>query len=262
MNDLSREELKGRVKSVSSKTFKISGDTKNYVQGKLIKEEFQLFNEKGNFLEDSESDTDKTDDHHIDFKKTYSYDTNGNLDEMILFMNGSFFEKTKFSYDKEGNKIEEFIKGIDSKTIVKNTFDENNNMILTEELNSYLSQKLPTKYKYNEKGFLIEERYGYPSKPKRTTVVYDDRGLLIEYTDYEIREGIQDEIVFKESYKYDIYGRMFQVDTYCNEYGESEYGFDTITSCRVKDLLDENKNWIRRVFSEDRVEIRDIQYYI
>lgn len=261
MNDLSREELKGRVKSVSSKTFKISGDTKNYVQGKLIKEEFQLFNEKGNFLEDSESDTDKTNDHHIDFKKIYSYNMNGNLDEMILFINGSFFEKTKFSYNEKGHKIEEFIKGIDSKTIVKNTFDENNNMILTEELNSYLSQKLPTKYKYNEKGFLIEERYGYPYKPKRTTVVYDDRGLLIEYTDYEIREGIQDEIVFKESYKYDIYGRMFQVDTYCNEYGESQYGFDTITSCRVKDLLDENGNWIRRIFSGDRVEIRDIQYY-
>ena len=73
MNDLSREELKGRVKSVSSKTFEISGDTKDYVQGKLTKEEFQLFNETGNFLEDSESDTDKTDDHHIDFKKTYSY---------------------------------------------------------------------------------------------------------------------------------------------------------------------------------------------
>jgi len=261
MNDLSREELKGRVKSVSSKTFEISGDTNNYVQGKLTKEEFQLFNENGNFLEDSESDTNKTDDQHIDFKKTYVYDTNGNLDEMILFMNGFFFEKTKFSYDKKGNKIEEFIKGIDSKTIVKNTFDENNNMILKEELNSYLSKKLPTKYTYNEKGFLIEELYGYPSKPKRTAVVYDDRGLLIEYTDYEIREGIQDEIVFKESYKYDIYGRMFQVDIYCNEYGESEYGFDTIKSYQVKDLLDENKNWIRRVFSGDRVEIRDIEYY-
>jgi len=261
MNDLSREELKGRVKSVSSKTFEISGDTNNYVQGKLTKEEFQLFNENGNFLEDSESDTDKTDDQHIDFKKTYVYDTNGNLDEMILFMNGFFFEKTKFSYDKKGNKIEEFIKGIDSKTIVKNTFDENNNMILKEELNSYLSKKLPTKYTYNEKGFLIEELYGYPAKPKRTAVVYDDRGLLIEYTDYEIREGIQDKIVFKESYKYDIYGRMFQVDIYCNEYGESEYGFDTITSYQVKDLLDENKNWIRRVFSGDRVEIRDIEYY-
>jgi len=261
MNDLSREELKGRVKSVSSKTFEISGDTNNYVQGKLTKEEFQLFNENGNFLEDSESDTDKTDDQHIDFKKTYVYDPNGNLDEMILFMNGFFFEKTKFSYDKKGNKIEEFIKGIDSKTIVKNTFDENNNMILKEELNSYLSKKLPTKYTYNEKGFLIEELYGYPAKPKRTAVVYDDRGLLIEYTDYEIREGIQDEIVFKESYKYDIYGRMFQVDIYCNEYGESEYGFDTITSYQVKDLLDENKNWIRRVFSGDRVEIREIEYF-
>jgi len=134
-------------------------------------------------------------------------------------------------------------------------------MILKEELNSYLSKKLPTKYTYNEKGFLIEELYGYPAKPKRTAVVYDDRGLLIEYTDYEIREGIQDEIVFKESYKYDIYGRMFQVDIYCNEYGESEYGFDTITSYQVKDLLDENKNWIRRVFSGDRVEIREIEYF-
>ena len=184
-NDLTEENLKGKVKSITENTYE------------AVDKFGQI--EKGDVLVDSSAVY--TDDGHFKI-----YNKKGNkIEENIYDSNGKFVRKTTYKYDKKGNIIEEKSYYPDGSLIYKNTYkyDEKGNKI---EDNSYDSDgRLHSKYtyKYDEKGNKIEENW-YNSDGRlhsKYTYKYDEKGNNIEENWYDSDGSLYEKHTYK--YEYD-----------------------------------------------------------
>ena len=133
-NDLTEENLKGKVKSIKETLYEAVDKFGQIEKGNVLYDAFTfpftIYDEKGNKIEENDYDSDG----RLDSKTTYKYDEKGNIiEENDYDSDGRLDSKYIYKYDEKGNKIEE------------NRYDSNGR----------LSQK--TTYKYDEKGNTIEK---------------------------------------------------------------------------------------------------------
>lgn len=101
-NDLTEENLKGKVKSIKETTYKAVDKFGQIEKGDVLNNYFNIYNEKGNKIEDNFYDSDG----NLSSKDTYEYDEKGNMIEENWYeSDGSLYEKHtyKYEYDKNNN---------------------------------------------------------------------------------------------------------------------------------------------------------------
>ena len=163
-NDLTEENLKGKVKSIKETTYKAIEKFGQIEKGDVLVDSsavytdygrFKIYNEKGNKIEENRYNSDGS----LYYKVTYKYDGKGNKIEVNHYdSNGSLILKYTYKYDENGNKIEECWYNEDGSLIVKFTpkYDENGNMMEVNNYDSDGSLHKKFTYKYDEKGNKIE----------------------------------------------------------------------------------------------------------
>ena len=154
-NDLTEENLKGKVKSITENTYEAVDKFGQIEKGDVLVDSsavytddgrFKIYNEKGNKIEENYYNSNGS----LIYKNTYKYDEKGNkIEENYYNSNGRLYSKTTYKYDEKGNKIEEYHYDEDGKFNYKYT------------------------YKYDEKGNKIEENW------------YDSDGSLYEKHTYK-----------------------------------------------------------------------------
>ena len=155
-NDLTEENLKGKVKSITENTYEAVDKFGQIEKGDVLVDSsavytddghFKIYNEKGNKIEENYYNSNG----RLYSKTTYKYDEKGNMIEDNFYDSddGSLIYKNTYKYDEKGNKIEEYHYDEDGKFNYKYT------------------------YKYDEKGNIIEENH------------YDSNGRLDSKHTYE-----------------------------------------------------------------------------
>ena len=154
-NDLTEENLKGKVKSITENTYEAVEKFGQIEKGDVLVDSsavytddghFKIYNEKGNKIEENYYNSNGS----LIYKNTYKYDEKGNkIEENYYNSNGRLYSKTTYKYDEKGNMIEDnFYDSDDGSLIYKNTYkyDEKGNNI---EKNNYDSNgRLDSKYTY------------------------------------------------------------------------------------------------------------------
>ncbi len=183
-NDLTEENLKGKVKSITENTYEAVDKFGQIEKGDVLVDSsavytddghFKIYNEKGNKIEENYYNSNGS----LIYKNTYKYDEKGNkIEENYYNSNGRLYSKTTYKYDEKGNMIEDnFYDSDDGSLIYKNT------------------------YKYDEKGNKIEE-YHYDEDGKfnyKYTYKYDEKGNNIEKNNYDSNGRLDS----KYTYEYD-----------------------------------------------------------
>ena len=101
-NDLTEENLKGKVKSIKETTYKAVDKFGQIEKGDVLNNYFNIYNEKGNKIEENWYNSDG----RLHSKYTYKYDEKGNMIEENWYeSDGSLYEKHtyKYEYDKNNN---------------------------------------------------------------------------------------------------------------------------------------------------------------
>ena len=169
-NDLTEENLKGKVKSITENTYEAVDKFGQIEKGDVIVDSsavytddgrFKIYNEKGNKIEENYYNSNG----RLYSKTTYKYDEKGNMIEDNFYDSddGSLIYKNTYKYDEKGNKIEEYHYDEDGKFNYKYT------------------------YKYDEKGNIIEENH-YDSNGRldsKYTYEYDKNNNWIQRIEYK-----------------------------------------------------------------------------
>ena len=257
-NDLTEENLKGKVKSITENTYEAvdkfgqieKGDVSYYAYAVTI------YNEKGNKIEEN---------HYNSYgmlyeKYTYKYDENGNNIEECHYEDGILSKKHTYKYDENGNNIQKrryYYKNgkFNSKSSYTYKYDENGNNI--EECHYLTDGKIDykTTYKYDEKGNKIEIcRYDYDNLSYKYTYKYDEKGNNIEKNKYYSSGNLN----YKSTYKYDENGNKIEENSY-----DFIHRFDYKDTYKYE--YDKNNNWIQQVTYENnkptQIKERIIEYY-
>ena len=154
-NDLTEENLKGKVKSITENTYEAVDKFGQIEKGNVLVDSsavytddgrFKIYNEKGNKIEENYYNSNG----RLYSKATYKYDEKGNMIEDNFYDSddGSLIYKNTYKYDEKGNKIEEYHYDEDGKFAYKYTYkyDEKGNNI---EKNNYDSNgRLDSKHTY------------------------------------------------------------------------------------------------------------------
>lgn len=205
-NDLSKNNLNGNVKSVTS----LSYEAKNY-DGKLVKGDnvseglfegntVEIYNNTGYLLEEKNFYYDGS----VYLSVLYSYDEKGKL------VNRSNFNHGKKGYSKEFE------------------YDENGNMINEYDLTPTGIAQRNWAYKYDKKGNNIERSYTYfldESNDFKTLYEYDNDGNKVQESTYD-KYGIQNTIIF---YKHDTNGNLIEEKVYSKSdlFYTNEFKYDS-----------------------------------
>ena len=99
-NDLTEENLKGKVKSIKETTYKAVDKFGQIEKGDVLNNYFNIYNEKGNKIEDNFYDSDG----NLSSKDTYEYDEKGNkIEKNVYDSNGRLGYKFIYKYNEKGN---------------------------------------------------------------------------------------------------------------------------------------------------------------
>jgi len=189
INDISKINLKGKVKSASETVFKAFHDNIEIRSDEIISKNNIQYNEYGNIIECNVYKPDSS----LKTRETYNYDKNGKLLEKKIFKKllssnllldsietfiydykGNLVEKEfsgskvhlDYKHDVNGNLVEERYFDDDDKLYYINTFkyDENNNLIVDNYYslsydNRHYNISGKTIYKYGNNGKMIKESH-------------------------------------------------------------------------------------------------------
>ena len=194
-NNLTEENLKGKVKSIKENTYEAVDKFGQIKKGNVFYDGFSspftiIYNEKGNKIKICRYDKYGK----IDNKNTYKYDEKGNNIEHNTYDYGRLALKDIYKYDEKGNKIEE------------NTYDSDGRLFF-----KYI-------YKYDEKGNNIEKnKYDYNGRlDSKTTYKYDEKGNTIEQNTYYYDDRPAENYSYKYEYEYDKNNNWTQKIQYRN----------------------------------------------
>ena len=102
-NDLTEENLKGKVKSITENTYEAVEKFGQIEKDITISSYFHIYNEKGNKIEENRYNSDG----RLDYKSTDKYDEKGNKIEINYYdSDGRLDYKSTYKYDEKGNNIE------------------------------------------------------------------------------------------------------------------------------------------------------------
>ena len=100
-NDLTEKNLKGKVKSIKETTYEAVEKFGQIEKGDVLNNYFNIYNEKGNKIEDNSYDSDGR---LLGYKTTYKYDEKGNnIEKNNYDSNGRLDSKYTYEYDKNNN---------------------------------------------------------------------------------------------------------------------------------------------------------------
>ena len=182
-NDLTEENLKGKVKSITENTYEAVDKFGQIEKGDVLVDSsavytddgrFKIYNEKGNKIEENYYNSNGS----LIYKNTYKYDEKGNkIEENYYNSNGRLYSKTTYKYDEKGNMIED------------NFYDSDDGSLIYK-----------TTYKYDEKGNIIEENH------------YDSNGRLdSKYTyEYDKNNNWTQRIEYKNTIPHRITERIIE----------------------------------------------------
>ena len=213
-NDWTRDNLQGKVLSLSEFSYEAKDRFGNIEKGKFkrydwendfyLDSDFQIkYDEKGNKdVLNIYSHIDR----QVIAKYVYQYDENGNMTEMnIRSKYGSLKNKFFYKYDENGNMTEENRYDSDGIKYGKDTYkyDEKGNKIEENMYNSDGSLRSKDTYKYDEKGNKIEENMYNSDGSLRSKNTYkyefDKQGNWIKKI--EFKDGIP-EYILERQYEY------------------------------------------------------------
>ena len=160
-NDVTRLNLKGKVKSINEFSYEAIEKFGNIKRGKRKRklswdlDEYIIFDNKGNKIEENKYSSDG----NLKYKYTYKYDNKGNKIEVNYYnSDGSLESKQLYKYDNNGNEIEaDYYNPVGSladKWTYK--YNEKGNIIEVNNYNSAGSLIGNAIHKYDEKGKRIE----------------------------------------------------------------------------------------------------------
>jgi len=196
-NDLTKEGLMGRVKSIEVNYF-VNNDARS--------------------------------------KSTTRYDTKGNMTGKDFMDNtpgsnrykiNTTINKTVYQYDQKGNMVErsveeEYAPGKSTKYKFSYRYNQND---LCTEMSSYKADGNPdskTTYRYDDKGKILEIKEEGLFKNK-TIMQYDARGNLTEEKTYDLKNNL----IKTETYQYNNRGQYTSTYTENDMYkGETVYSYD------------------------------------
>ena len=108
-NDLTEENLKGKVKSITENTYEAVDKFGQIEKGDILVDSsavytddghFKIYNEKGNKIEENYYNSNGS----LIYKNTYKYDEKGNkIEENYYNSNGRLDSKYTYEYDKNNN---------------------------------------------------------------------------------------------------------------------------------------------------------------
>lgn len=245
-NNLSDLKLYGKVKSISSLSYKLWEDD-NGIQSRELAftntdgEEGYFsksleFNTLGNIVEEVRYKADGS----LDSKKTYKYDEDANVLEMQDFQwNGKLFSSYNYYYNDQGNKILQVRLSPEREIYSINICQHNDQGHIVEE-RGYNGDGLvlyTSKYHYNNNGILYEilvfnESNTLTSKQELT---YDNDGNLISLIKYASDGSISS----KGIREYNHLGNKTKEDLYMM----GEWLF----KMTFRYEYDDKNNWIRRI---------------
>ncbi len=277
-NDLQKEGLKGKVKSVTSilgtyhydlqghkieyfrKTMSLETEKKTFKydsKGNIIEEKEFLANGKlrrKQIFEYDEFDnlTSKIDSCHYFSKHTFknNYNESSKIIEAQAYdSENKYLGKTTFTYDKNQNKIMESRFYNDGRLHSYTKYEKGN---IIEESNLTVTQK--KNYKYNLKGNPVKRKaYNFDGSLYSITK-YNKAGSRIKEVSYKSRDKGR-----KTIFKYDSHGNPVKSISY------DKTGMKHKTS--YKTFYDHEGNWIKKMFidrklpGKENVLERQIEYY-
>lgn len=192
-NDLQRQNLKGKVKSVKQFSYEVVEKFGEITKGINIgwsedDNSLSLYDDKGNLIEENLYNYDRI----LLLKYKNQYDDKGNLIEGNWYNpDGTLGFKSKYQYNDKGNKIEENWYDSDGKLIgkVKVQYDEKGNVIEETRYNSNGKLSSKSKYLYDDEGNKIEENWynadGILGSKYKYQYKYDQQGNWTEQIEYE-----------------------------------------------------------------------------
>jgi hypothetical protein len=230
-NDLTKENLKGKVKELTETNFnakKVFGDLEK--DGLASKYQYK-YDVGGNMTERSYSNGDGAEYPYMS-SSTFLYDNNGNKTESSSYdEDGNIRYNDKYKYDEDGNMTAIYIYDKDGELdgIYKYKYDVGGNMT---EFN-YISIKLELdwiyKYKYDVGGNKTECAFGGGDggvKSNLSKYKYDEDGNETECATYD-EDG---ELEYKDQYKYD------EFDKKNNWIVRTKYRNDTPTAIEEREI--------------------------
>ncbi|MFA5557000.1 MAG: hypothetical protein WCY06_00040 [Flavobacteriaceae bacterium] len=293
-NDLTKANLKGKVKSTKETPYKAVEKFGEVTKGNVYINKFYfsddnldiissikhiVYNEIGNETENRDYDSNG----NTLKRRTFNYDEKGKRISQSVYNPKGLEYKESYKYDEKGNQIEWSWYNSDGKLKSKYPckYDEKGNLIEQSRYNSYGELKWKHTYKYDEKGNEIEEsRYDSDGElDLKYTSKYDEKGNKIEESKYN-PDG---ELVSKTTSKYDKKGNKIEwsiynsdgelVSKHTYEYDEkgnltAEYNESLLFGTHSKSYLykyDKKNNWIEKIWFEDnipkQITERKIVYY-
>jgi len=236
-NDLSKENLKGKVKTVKSYLYKGIDKFGKLSKGKMTSKSIVSYNEKGIEIENVSFTMFEDQDFKMNYKSTSVYNDKGykiECNEYDLDNGNKLIGKIVYIYDNNGNNIEVKSYDRDGKITGKSIF-------------KYDSRGNKTEQQSNEK-----DNYQY-----QKTMKYDNRDNIVEEQIYIISNNLKRKVV----YKYDDNGNEIETETYLN--GKFEWSSST-----KYEGFDEKGNWTTSIWSMNTsddnsvtIKEREIEYY-
>jgi hypothetical protein len=230
-NDLSRLNLKGRIKVLKESQYLVDANGGEVNKGDLSMISISYFNEIGNLVEKrfyaSNGD--------LWFRHVYKYNSRNNcIEEIRHDPESKISSRTIMEYDKKGNK----------KTRVS-TYNQYNELSSKEV------------YKYDDKGNNIETAWHNAKSNliRKSAFKYDNKDNLIQMISYDAGGKLSDKV----TYTYDEYGNMVTSVNYAaDDVVKNKSGFKYAE-------FGKQDNWIKRVEYNNGIPNgiieREIQYY-
>lgn len=298
-NSLEQYEIRGKVRSIETKTYCASRKLGEIKKGKLKEHSLSLYDEEGymqsqyfrtskfNMKVLYEFDTKKNilketifEKDVLDYEVIYKYDIKGNLiEELAVYPNDKSKIVTKYEYDSNGNLIKERI--TDSIDLDRENIYRYDNKGKEIEFYSFCNGELNTisTYRYDSKGNVIEidyydaeeklivtRKYEYDSKGDTTELVCLTNGRLVEKNISNVNRKVV------EMYLSNSAGCLYlSLECKYNSFGNliEKYSYDSNGNMSYKEMheyeLDKNNNWTKDIVLNSKrginIIIRKIEYY-
>lgn len=279
---LQRENLKGAIKLVNTKSYSIKEKKGALYDAYQSSHIITTFDKKGNRTEEEKflGDSSKSG----SAKKIYHYNSQGFAIETSFYIRGKQDGKSVLKLDKKGNVKESQLLDADGNNLrrVVNRLDENGRK--KEMWQYHLNDSFPRKtlfYYYKEDNKTSEKHYGKNGVFLAwSTYTFNEKGLLIQEMKYEEGGGPIGRVL----YTYDARGNLLErLESVRNANNTTRYTYtwdenDNVTSEKKFDkneqlleakmygyLYDAKGNWMEKLEVVDGVEKnlykRTISYY-
>ena len=257
-NDLSRNDLKGNVKTITSIQYSFDTDEDGSEVKKIKSKEYKQYNQQGNIEEECEYDEigDLKVRYTIQYKKGREVSRHIYIkNRVISYLHPEeLIGKTRSIYDKKGNMVELHSIGNKMNTQTIMQYDSTGNKIYEKQTSLLFKDTIEYHYKYKNRLLIETTSYHNEKQQSWIRVVYNEQDKVKE----EERLNERGELIERTAFEYNEKGYCFKKSTYS---GSGEL----LMANEISLEYDEHDNVIKRVFYQVgkpvAEEVITIEYY-